>query len=181
MYYAAPSYEFSRREKRRRALVLADARRANSAPSAPSALVSPTAIIASDYPKIVVPLVEAATRSIDIIIYDWRWYPTVSGSSVSRFNDAIVAASRRGVDVRALVSSEAVLARLKGHGISARLLHSKKLLHTKMLLLDRTGLVIGSHNFTQNAFSYNEEASVFVSLGSEDNSFVKYFDTLWGL
>lgn len=140
----------------------------------------PQAIIAQRFPGIVIPLIEAAKYTIDIIVYDWRWYPSVGGSSVQQFNDSIVAAARRGVTVRALVNSDNIVFMLRQRGISARRLQSKRMLHTKMLLIDGTKLIIGSHNYTQHGFSLNEEASVFVEMSSADHEFSAYFSNLWG-
>lgn len=141
----------------------------------------PQAIIAQRYPKIVVPLIAAARSSIDIIVYDWRWYPTTTGGAVSQFNAAVVAAAKRGVKVRALVMNEQVKNRLLSHGVQAKRLHTDRMLHTKMILIDQTQLVIGSHNFTQRAFSLNEEASVLVSFGSGEHEFMRYFEHLWAV
>jgi len=142
---------------------------------------NPVAIIGSRFPKIVIPLIKNAKKSIRVIIFDWRWYPTIGGSSVSQFNQAVVSAVTRGVSVRALVNNNAVAERLKSHGCEAKLLHSKKMLHTKMLLIDDTLLVIGSHNYTQHGFELNEEASVLVELPSVEHEFVTYFENLWGV
>jgi len=142
---------------------------------------SPQAIIAQRFPRIVTPLILSATKSIDIIVYDWRWYPTVGGSSVQTFNDAIVAAARRGVAVRALVNNDALVSLLRSKGIDARRLHSKRMLHTKMLLIDGVHLVIGSHNYTQHGFALNEEASVYVELPTGEHDFSLYFSNLWGV
>ena len=143
--------------------------------------MEPVAIIAQQYPKVVIPLLEQAEESIRVVVFDWRWYPTISGSPVSQFNASIVSAKKRGVDVKVLVNNDDVINRLAIHGIPARRLHSKKMLHTKMIIIDGCKVVIGSHNFTQHAFSLNEEASVFVTMPQDDNSFVKYFDALYGL
>ena len=141
----------------------------------------PVAVIGSKFPDIVIPLLDAAKHSVRVLVYDWRFYPTISGSPVSRFNAAVFAAVARGVGVRALVNNDAVAARLRVAKCDARVLHSARLLHTKMLLVDDTQLVIGSHNYTQNAFSLNEEASVLVTLPSSENDFASYFDALWGV
>jgi len=143
--------------------------------------MTPTAIIAQRFPKIVIPLIEAARHSIDIVVYDWRWYPTVGGSPVSQFNAAIVAAAKRGVAVRALVNNDGVVDRLRSHGIQARRLHSKRMLHTKMMMIDNTKIVLGSHNYTQHGFALNEEASVFFEMEMPVNDFWKYFNGLWGV
>lgn len=142
---------------------------------------TPVAIIAKQFPKITIPLIEAAQHSIDVIVYDWRWYPTAGGSTISQFNAAVAAAARRGVAVRALVNNDAVIDILKAKGCNAKRLQSKRMLHTKMLLIDGTKLVIGSHNYTQHGFNLNHEASILVELDSTPNDFTAYFNSLWGV
>lgn len=141
----------------------------------------PVAIIAQDFPRVVIPILEEAKESIRIIVFDWRWYPSVHGSSVSKFNQAICNAKKRGVSVKCLVNSQGVKERLLAEGIEAKIIHSRKLLHTKMMIVDDRKVVIGSHNYTQSAFTANEEASVLVEMESPDSNFVKYFTALWGL
>jgi len=143
--------------------------------------MEPVAIIANEFPKVVIPLIESAVHSINIIVFDWRWYPTINGSLVTKFNQAICQAAKDGVEVRCLVNNEGVKSRLLAAGCEAKLLHSKKLLHTKILIVDDVKVVIGSHNYTQSAFGANEEASVLVTMPNSDNSFKKYFNALWGV
>jgi len=144
-------------------------------------IMEPVAIIAQQYPRVVIPLIEQAEESIRAVVFDWRVYPTQPGHAVTLFNQAIARAVKRGVDVRVLVANDGVAQQLRAHGLNVRRLHSKKLLHTKMIILDDTRVVIGSHNFTQSAFTLNEEASVLVEMPQKDNSFAKYFDALWGV
>lgn len=141
----------------------------------------PLPIIAQQYPRVVTPLLKNADISIRVIVYDWRLYPTISGSAVSQFNSAIREAVNRGVSVRALVNNDGVIKWLKENGADARRFHSKRKLHTKLLIIDDQQVVIGSHNFTQNAFSMNEEASVLVHCSDKQNDFVRYFEALWGV
>src|SRR5574337_75524 len=104
-------------------------------------MMQPVSIIAQQFPQVVIPLVESAEESIDIIVFDWRRYPTITGSSVSKFNNAICAAAKRGVAVRCLVNNDGIKNWLEAEGCEARRLHSQKLLHTKMLLVDNVKLV----------------------------------------
>ncbi len=53
-------------------------------------------IIGKEFPQKVIPLIEQAKTSIDIVVFDWRWYPQDPGASVQLFNQAIVRAVRRG-------------------------------------------------------------------------------------
>jgi len=143
--------------------------------------MQPIAIIADKFPTLVIPLLDSAEETIDIVVYDWRFYKNQPANPVSLFNTALSRAVKRGVVVRCLVSSDVVVDQLNKIGCRARRLHSEKMLHTKMLLIDSLKLVIGSHNYTQNAFSRNEEASVFVNMASIDNDFVKYYNNLYGV
>jgi phosphatidylserine/phosphatidylglycerophosphate/cardiolipin synthase-like enzyme len=143
--------------------------------------MSPQAIIASQFPKVVMPILAAAKHSIDVIVYDWRWYPSVSGSLVAQFNQAFVSAVGRGVKVRALVNNAEIALRLKAVGIDAHQPASARMLHTKMILVDDTLLVIGSHNYTERAFCMNQEASVLVELDNPQNDFVDYFNKLYSV
>lgn len=141
----------------------------------------PVPIISNDYPKVVIPLLDSALFSIDIIVYDWRFYKHEPANAVSLFNTAILRAVKRGVKVRCLVQNVNVVSNLKNMGCDARILNSKRILHTKLLIIDKTRVVIGSHNYTQHAFTSNHEASIFVVLKDQVNGLVEYFNNLFGL
>jgi phosphatidylserine/phosphatidylglycerophosphate/cardiolipin synthase-like enzyme len=141
----------------------------------------PVPIISKDFPKYVIPLIESALYSIDIIVFDWRFYKNDPANPVSQFNQAIARACRRNVDVRCLVQNEGVVDRLTELGCWAKKLNSKRILHTKLLIIDKKRVIMGSHNYTQNAFSSNHEASIFVVLKDEKNALVEYFNNLFGL
>ncbi len=141
----------------------------------------PLPIISKDFPSIVIPLIESAKNYIDIIVFDWRFYASDPENPVSLFNHAINKAVSRGVKVRCLVQNLGVVDRLKEMGCDARMLNSKKILHTKLLILDRVNVVIGSHNYTQHAFTSNHEASIYVKMADEKNGLEEYFNNLFGL
>ena len=139
----------------------------------------PLPIISSDFPKVVIPLIQNAKHSIDIIVFDWRFYRDDPSNAVSQFNIAINSACRRGVNVRCLVQSSNVVNLLKQLGVNAKELHSKRLLHVKLLIVDKKSIIIGSHNYTQSAFSSNHEASILVQMPDENNALVQYFNNLF--
>ena len=141
----------------------------------------PLPIISKDFPQVVIPLIDSALQSIDIIVYDWRFYRHDPANAVSLFNTAIARACRRGVNVRCLVQNDGVVDRLKELGCNAKKLNTKKVLHTKLLIIDKRRIVLGSHNYTQNAFTSNHEASIFVVLAEKVNGLTQYFDNLFGL
>jgi phosphatidylserine/phosphatidylglycerophosphate/cardiolipin synthase-like enzyme len=118
---------------------------------------------------------------IEIIIFDWRFYPSPTGTSVDNFNYSLFAAAKRGVKIRAIVNNDSILAQLKKNGAKAKRVYSKKLIHAKMMLIDGKILIIGSHNYTQSAFTMNLEISIIVELENEDNEIIKFFDHVWGI
>jgi phosphatidylserine/phosphatidylglycerophosphate/cardiolipin synthase-like enzyme len=138
-------------------------------------------LIGSDFPKHVVPLINQAERTLDVVVFDWRWYPNDIGASVQIFNQAIVRAARRGVKVRALVNYPDIAKTLNEQGCQAKVLTDKQLLHAKLMIVDAAVVVVGSHNYTQRAFNLNHECSVLVEGGSAAAQFSAYFARLWQL
>lgn len=141
----------------------------------------PLPIISKEFPQVVIPLIDSAKENIDIIVFDWRFYKNDPASPVSLFNQAIARACKRGVSVRCLVQNAGVVDNLIKLGCDARMLNTQKILHTKLIILDRIGIIIGSHNYTQHAFSSNHEASIFVKMADEKNGLTEYFNNLFGL
>jgi len=138
-------------------------------------------IIGAEYPEKVIPLINAATKNIDIISYDWRWYANQPTHPVQRVNVALVNASKRGVIIRALLNKNDLVKLLVSVGIRAKTLTDKRTLHSKIMLIDSHILIIGSHNITRNAFSHNVEASVAVPLGESDTRFTQFFENLYNI
>lgn len=136
-------------------------------------------IIGSEYPTTVIPLLNSAVRSIDVIVYDWRWYANDPGNCVQVFNQAIVAAVRRGVKVRVIGNSEDVLKILRSVGCETKKIYSKRLVHAKMILIDDHDIVVGSHNFSFQAFTLNQEISVFIPDFPDAQRVLDYFNSLF--
>jgi phosphatidylserine/phosphatidylglycerophosphate/cardiolipin synthase-like enzyme len=138
-------------------------------------------LICTDYNKMVIPLINNAKKSIDICMYDWRWYLDKLGHPVQEFNLALVRAVLRGVRVRAILNSNEIIDQLKDVKIQARTLKDKRVLHSKLVIIDDITLVIGSHNLTSNAFSRNLETSVIIDIPENNTRFQEYFNNLYGL
>lgn len=136
-------------------------------------------IVGSDYPSKVIPLINSAKKTVDIVMYDWRWYPNQPAHPVQRFNIAIVDAIKRGVTVRAIVNRAEILPMLIKVGVKARVTRDHRTLHAKLLFVDDSLLVIGSHNITRNAFTSNIEVSVAVSIPPESTRLQEFFSNLF--
>lgn len=138
-------------------------------------------IIGSDFPKKIIPLFDNAKRNIDIVVYDWRWYPDQPGHAVQQFNSALIRAHQRGVIVRAVVNTQSTVPLLTNCGISARCLKDRRTMHAKMIIIDGEKLVIGSHNFTRNAFGSNVEVSIITDIPPENTRLAQFFENLYNI
>jgi phosphatidylserine/phosphatidylglycerophosphate/cardiolipin synthase-like enzyme len=139
------------------------------------------AILGAEYPAAVIPMIADARETLDIIIYEWRLVPQIKTHIVSIFTQAICDAVARGVAVRAIVAHDGLRDELRRLKIPARASYSGKLLHAKVILLDKKIAVIGSHNFTQSAFTQNVEVSVALQDPALCSRLSTYFDNMWGL
>jgi phosphatidylserine/phosphatidylglycerophosphate/cardiolipin synthase-like enzyme len=136
-------------------------------------------IVGKDFPKKVIPLIDLAKKSIKTIVYDWRWYPNDPGNAVQLFNQAIIRAVHRGVKVSAIANNDAVVAVLNANGISAKKISVQGLVHAKLMIIDDNVVVIGSHNYTHNAFILNKEISVILTDFDNFSDFDNFFQSLW--
>jgi len=138
-------------------------------------------IIGKEFPEKVIPLIEQAKNSIFIIVYDWRWYPDQIGSGIQRFNNAIISLSRKSKKVRVITNYRYIDEVLSQLNIQVKKIHSKRTLHTKLMIIDEKIAILGSHNYTMNAFTINHEVSVILQDEQIVNRLTDYFENLWGL
>jgi len=139
------------------------------------------AIIGKQFPDKVIPLIENAKQSIKIVVFDWRWYPNDPANPVQLFNQAIIRAKRRGVDVKVITNVAYVRDILRSNQIDAKKPSTTKLIHSKIIILDDKDLVIGSHNFTQSAFTMNFEVSTYIPDCPDIENYLRFFNSLWQL
>jgi len=155
---------------------------------ATSAKIIPT--IASDYPKVVIPIIKAARSSIDILVYQWKWYGHQMATDIQGFNLEVCSAARRGVKVRVLMDIEhyshpitRINTRterfLKQAGCQVKLAKIGSRTHAKMLIIDRNILVVGSHNLCKSSLSSNAEVSITLADFPQIEEYCRYFDSLW--
>lgn len=119
-------------------------------------------IIGKKYPDIVIPEIDQAKTSIDIVVFDWRWYDKDFCNPVQLFNQAIARAVRRGVKVSAVVNFGYSIQFLLDIGVDVREYKHKGTLHSKIVIIDNKHVILGSHNFSQSAFTSNVETSILL-------------------
>jgi phosphatidylserine/phosphatidylglycerophosphate/cardiolipin synthase-like enzyme len=137
------------------------------------------AIVGKEFSDKVVPLIKDAKRSIKIIVFDWRNYKTDIGSQVFKLNQALLEAVKRGLDVRVIIAAaKPDLKWLKEH-FKVKELYTKRVVHSKMMILDDEVLVLGSHNYTYCGLELNHELSVVIRSAAAIERFVEFFDNLF--
>jgi len=136
-------------------------------------------ISGKQFPQVVIPLIENAKTSVDIVVFDWRWYGADPGASVQLFNQAIIRAVRRGVKIRAITNIAEVIVILNKNGMQAKKLITPKLMHCKLMIIDGDKVITGSHNYTMSAFQLNVELSVLITEEENLNEFTEFFNILW--
>lgn len=149
-----------------------------------------TPIIGTTYADVVVPLINQATQTLEIMMYEWKWYTHEAAGGVEKFNLAIQNAARRGVKTRVLLNIESM-----GHAITKINSRTEQFLrlagievkfgqigvatHAKLLIFDQRFMVLGSHNISKGSFSRNQEASIVVEGGEAIRQYIDYFALLW--
>ncbi|MCK4534354.1 MAG: hypothetical protein KAT81_02415, partial [Syntrophobacterales bacterium] len=103
----------------------------------------------------------------------------------------LVRAAKRGVRVRILLekdddarnsqtgkSNRETAARLKKKGIDVRFDSPDATTHTKIAVIDKRYIFLGSHNLTNSALKYNHELSVFIDSPSMAMETLEYINSL---
>lgn len=131
--------------------------------SAPSRL-----LLGPEYPTAALEMVQRATTTVDLAIYFIILNPDRADDPVAPLVEALVGATRRGVQVTVVVDdskrSENALAvaRLRQGGVAVRTDSPAVLLHAKALVVDERWVLVGSANWSRAAFTANAEAAVLV-------------------
>ncbi|GAH80252.1 unnamed protein product, partial [marine sediment metagenome] len=97
------------------------------------------------------------------------------------FNNAIIDAAKRNITVKVITQPETTRKILKENGVDIKEFQSRKTIHTKLMIIDGQIIIVGSHNYTKNAFNLNEEVSVITNEPETVNRLKQYFDNLWSL
>ncbi len=147
-------------------------------------------LIGNNYLQEVLPLINRATSSIDILAYQWGYYAHTPGTNIQSFSYAIKSAIIRGVKVRVLLHSGCpsdhlrrinadMASHLKSWGASVKFYKSGRTLHSKVVMIDREYVIIGSHNFSKMSMSSNIEVSVLLFSAAEIRPICEFFDLLF--
>lgn len=136
-------------------------------------------IIGSQFVKKVCPIIDQAKQTIDIIVFDWRWYALDPANPAQIFNQSIIRAVKRGVKVRVITNIVEVIDILKQQGCNVRKPITKNLIHPKVMIIDDKTIILGSHNYTQSAFTTNFEVSIVLDEIEQIQELKTFFTNLF--
>jgi phosphatidylserine/phosphatidylglycerophosphate/cardiolipin synthase-like enzyme len=136
-------------------------------------------VINSAYRAEIVPLINSAKKSIDLLMYEWRWYKQDITTDASLINQCLLRAMRRGVKVRGLVNTGTQMKQLNEIGFDVRTNDAGTLMHSKSIIIDESIAVMGSHNLTNPAMRSNIETSLIVRNADVAKQLSNYFNSLW--
>jgi len=126
---------------------------------------------------------EEATTSIDLLLSS----ADVAGVPLW---EPLLAAADRGVAVRAMLDAsdwapgitadnQRVVSYLTDRGIDCRFDDPSVTTHAKLVIIDRSTVVLGSTNWNEYAFREHEQANVRIDHPEVGSAFADYFDRLW--
>jgi branched-chain amino acid aminotransferase len=141
-----------------------------------------------NYFPAVLSAIESASQSIDIAVFEFRFYENKENKA-RQLLDALISARARGINIRVLLDesdwnketsnrNKETIGYLKDKGIQAKLDNPKKTLHAKLIIIDDS-TIIGSHNLGFYALERNKEASVLIKNKDVANAYKSYFEFLW--
>ena len=161
-----------------------------------------TAIMVEDSPCLVTPLpgqtyiikliesVNKAKYSIDIIQYQWNFYPFKQENLMQQLNRTLIAKIEGGLKVRVLLNKEGRSAEVSGANMNAakylgdcgavvKFGRSYPITHAKLFIFDDDEVILGSHNLSERAITVNNESSALIKGREVTNEYRRYFDALW--
>jgi len=137
-----------------------------------------------DYFPTLQSMIGHATHSIDLTMFLFKMTDAASNRAAGLVRD-LIAAHKRGLAVNLLLEksgydpklnleNQKVAALLKKQGVNVRFDSEKTTTHAKIVVIDQRYCLVGSHNFTGSALTYNHEASLLVDNQTLANELLEY-------
>ena len=159
-----------------------------AAVTSPQAVVEAKLLLDRDYFTALLDGVDRARSEIFLSAYLFRTIENAKGYPEAVLK-RLLAAVNRGVRVDVVLernqdaddlnrNNAETAERLKQGGIRVCMDAQDRVTHTKLVVIDRRYLLIGSHNLTQSALKYNHEASVWIDSAPLAEEALRYMESL---
>lgn len=143
------------------------------------------------YFKEVLPLIKNAKESIYVIMFLAGYYPKYPKSPTNQIFSELIEAKKRGVKVEIILEQSDVPGYsntneknlktaqfLSNNGISVYFDSPDKTTHSKLIIIDKEFVIIGSANWTYYALTKNNETSVVIKSPELAKYFLRYYDKI---
>lgn len=131
-----------------------------------------------------------AKYSIDIIQYQWNFYPGKPQSQIQKLNRTIIDKAKGGTKMRVLLAKEGrsqhltiinMQARkyLEEAGVKVKFGRTIPIIHSKSWMIDDDMVLLGSHNLSNRSVTVNIETSVLIKSRPVTREFKRYFGLVW--
>jgi hypothetical protein len=152
------------------------------------AIVTP--LPAGSYIQMLDQMVAGSKFNVDVIQYQWNWYPFKPTDPLQKFNVGVLGTIRRGVKFRVLLNVEAINHRITavnkqaernitGAGGKVKFGPQFPITHAKLFIIDDDYVILGSHNLSSRSVTCNDETSILIKSRPVVNEYRRYFNTLW--
>ncbi len=136
-------------------------------------------------------LLPTARTRLDVAVFFMRYDPKRDHPTDDAIA-ALVAARKRGVAVRVILDqdklgdpfhsrfiNQAAFDHLNGEGVEVRFDSADRLMHAKVVIVDDTDVVVGSHNWTAGSFESYDDTSVYLRSSEATGRYAAWFEELW--
>ncbi len=134
-------------------------------------------------------LIESARKKVWVVIYGMRYYDKYPDSKTNQLIDSLIAARKRGVDVKVSLDksdynqtlnqiNERTKEHLEAGGVEVRYDSEAITTHAKLLIVDGA-VMVGSANWGYLALEKRNECSLIVTDPGVTDFFEKYFLNIW--
>ncbi len=151
----------------------------------PSMYVDESYIIINDdeYFDYVFELVDRAESSIHIVLFEIKYYDKYPDSDVNRLVEKLIEKNQEGVDVKIIVdqflTDDRAVELLKKTGVDIKYDSTSRTTHSKLLIIDKKIVIIGSTNWSYYSFTKNRESNIALNNQEIAEQFENYFEEVW--
>ncbi|MBN2042342.1 MAG: hypothetical protein JW754_00885 [Candidatus Aenigmarchaeota archaeon] len=128
-------------------------------------------------------ILSEANDSVHMIIFDVKYYPDFPDSLENVLLDDLIRLAKNGIKVKVItdqyLTEKPVLTYLRENGIEIKYDTQDRTTHSKLIIIDRKYVFVGSTNWGFYSIEKNHEANVLVYSKKLAEQFLNYFNGIW--
>ena len=136
-----------------------------------------------DYFPYVHKLLSSSNESVHMVMFSVNYYPDYPESKENYLLDDLIELAERGIDVKIVTdqfqTEKPVLTYLSNNGVQIKYDSGDRTTRSKLIIIDRKYVFIGSTNWGYYSIERNHEANVLVYSSKLAEQFEGYFQGVW--